>query len=144
MKKITLLWLILFGIGLTMSGFAATIEEPVKPTQVVAAACPGDVINAAPCDLKVCVYYIDCNGNSNVACVLMPAGAAMPFNAIIASVGGCCSRILGVQATLVAPPTPPSAVVPPGGVSSYFTGAPGPCMKLLIDFSSGLNCIIRP
>lgn len=147
MKKISLLLLILFGIGLTTSIYASSLSDNPAP-KVVAPACNGDIINMAPCDVVVCVYFYDCNQVNQRFCIVVPAGGAVNIPATLAAAGYCCNGILGISTQvlpggIVSPVIPPGGL-PPGGPTIYNSGVPGPCFRLILDYTSGMTYFIRP
>jgi hypothetical protein len=132
MKKITLIMLILFGIGLTTHQSNAS-----KPT-----ACPGLIHSSMNCTYNLCMSYIDCAGNPKVVCVVLPPGGTLSFNAIT---GGCCLSITNITIQLVGGGAPVSGPVTPGSVGVYISGVVGPCNKTVIDYSTNFpDCILHP
>jgi hypothetical protein len=140
MKKIALIAMLLFGIGVATT-INASEKPEVKPQ--AAAPCPGSVFNRTPCPVLVCLSFVDCTGLPVVKCMVVGPGSAVPYTAFT---GGCCNSITGVSVQGVPAANPPSPVVPVGGfLGGYVTGNPAPCDKWVVDFASMLpNVVIRP
>lgn len=137
MKKISLLLLmILFGMGLTTSIYASSDNPAPK---AVAPVCSADIVNMAPCDVFVCMYYYDCDQVAQKVCLPVPAGGMVTI-----VTPGCCRGIIGIS-TQVLPGGATSAIIPPGGFDpGYMSGVPGPCFRLMLDYTSGMTYFIRP
>lgn len=141
MKKITLLLLVLFGIGLATSSIAASSDNPTSKAAVP--ACYTNVINKAPCNLKICIMFNDCNLGVQNVCTVVPAGGSLNIAAYLASLGYCCTGIIGITATVL-PSSPPSPIVAPGSIATYNSGVAGPCNTLIIDYTTYSDCVIHP
>jgi hypothetical protein len=131
MKKIALIVLVLFGIGLS-TPISASDTPPVEKVSL----CSGNVINNRPCPLRVCINYIDCAGLPKTTCIVVGPASVTPFNAFT---GGCCSTIVGINVQFVsAPPAPISPTIGPGATAVYATGKLPPCDLMTLDFAGSL------
>lgn len=143
MRKISLLLLVLFGIGLTTGIYALSLSDN-PASKVVAPACNTRIVNGAACNVWICVYFNDCNLVGQMACFSLPAGSAVSVAAILVSMGYCCNGITGIS-TQVLPGGTPSAIIPPGGIDpAYMSGVPGPCAMLKLDYTAPMVYTIRP